>query len=175
MPEPADRRPIYLVGFMGSGKSTVAVELARLTGRRAVDTDELIVSRDGRSIERIIGDEGEPHFRELESAVLREAAAADDLVVATGGGLCLQAANRRFLRRRGRSVWLDLPLERCRIRVGGGAGRPLWPAGDPMEARALFERRAVGYSLSELRVDADGEPAEVARRVLDRLSVPGGG
>ena len=156
--------PIFLIGFMGAGKSACADELARGLGRVAMDTDAIIEARDGRPIERIILEDGEPAFRSLERQVVRQVIDAD-AVVATGGGTFLSASNRVELKRHGLTVWLDVTLAEARRRVGACGGRPLWPD-DPLELRALFERRRAAYALCARRVAAEpGDPAEVALRI----------
>jgi shikimate kinase len=91
-------------------------------------------------------------------------------VVATGGGLFLGFAQRRWMRETGRVVWLDLSLGVARERVGCGGTRPLWLPQDPLAFRAMFERRRAAYALATLRVSADpGGPEEVAQRVLEAL------
>lgn len=162
-------RPVFLVGFMGSGKSTVGRELATLCGRSFEDADHTIESLEGRSIDEIFRDSGEAHFRDLEARVVHGFAGRADCVVALGGGAFLQAAQRRWLQREGCTVWLDVTLDVARQRVGGGQGRPLWEATDALALRSLFERRRAVYALAALRVDADGGPREVAEAIFGRF------
>lgn len=167
---PLDDRPIFLVGFMGSGKSTLARLLARELGWDAVETDDEVARRAGRSVERIFADSGEAGFRELEREVLDSLAGRQRAVVATGGGMFSDAAARRSMKRRGRTVWLDVPLAICARRVGSGLGRPLWKPGDPVAFRAFFERRRAVYALAELRLaSAAADPAAWMRQLLGRL------
>jgi shikimate kinase len=164
-------RPVFLVGFMGSGKTTVAEALARALGWELVDTDELVVRREGREIDAIVRESGEGEFRRIEWEVLQALAGRTRTVVATGGGTPVGVAQRRFLRREGTVVWLDVPLEVCSRRVQAGPGRPLWPQG-AVAARVLFEKRRAVYALADARVGAGDEPAaEVARRVAHRLGL----
>ncbi len=167
-----DDRPVFLVGFMGSGKSAVSRELAELLSWDFADTDDLVVAHEGRSIERIFRDSGEGGFREAEWLELQALAGRKRLVVATGGGLFLGVVQRRLMKQEGRTVWLDVPYEVARVRVGGSGGRPLWRPEEGEEAlRAFFEKRRAAYALADLRVDgAAGTPSEVARRVRARLS-----
>jgi shikimate kinase len=173
----SDDLPVFLTGFMASGKSTVGELLARSLGRQFLDTDTLVEGREGRSIERIFEDSGEDRFRELEGETLRSLGRRRGVVVATGGGLFLSYELRRWMIARGRTVWLDLPLETVRRRLTeAGAGepvRPLWAADDPLAQRAVYERRRAVYALAEIRVEAvSGSPAEVARRIRERLDPP---
>ncbi len=160
-------RAVYLVGFMGAGKSAVGERVAERTGRELVDTDRLVERQDGRPIARIFAESGEPRFRELERAVLERLSARSGLVVAAGGGLFLSRENRRRIRDHGLSVWLDVDLPTAVARVGRDAARPLWDPADPIRFRALFERRRAVYALADRRVDASGAaPEEVAERIL---------
>jgi shikimate kinase len=164
-------RPVFLVGFMGSGKSATGRELARIVGFEFVDTDELVVASEGRPIEEIFRESGEGAFREAEWRALRSVAGRRGLVVATGGGAFLGTVQRSFMKSEGTTVWLDVPYEVARTRVGPGAGRPLWnPEQDEIAFRALFERRRAAYALAHVRVDAAaGGPAELARQIADRI------
>lgn len=162
--------PIFLVGFMGCGKSRVGESLARRLTREFVDTDSLVTEREGRSIAEIFRDCGEDRFRRAEREALRSLEGRSGIVVATGGGLFVGFGQRRWMLRRGRTVWLDVPFEVARGRVGGGEERPLWLPRDPVELRAFFEKRRAVYALATLRVAAaPGDPDAVAGRVLDAL------
>jgi shikimate kinase len=164
-------RSIFLVGFMGSGKSTVGRIVADRLSRPFVDTDERVVAREGRTIEQIFAREGEGYFRAAEWDALREIAASPPPVVATGGGLFLGSLQRRWLRARGLTVWLDASLAACRTRVALGGGRPLWlERADSIDFRVLFERRRAVYALADLRLPADGSGEGVARDLLQRLA-----
>ncbi len=170
-PVAAEGRPIFLVGFMGSGKTTLAAALAAAIGWERVDTDEEVERIEGRTIERIIREAGESRFREAERRVLSALDGRRRCVVATGGGLFLGAAARRWMKVRGRTIWIDVPLEECARRVGSGRGRPLWTAGrDPLGFRALYERRRAAYALADLRLPAgSGTAAEDVRRLVALL------
>jgi shikimate kinase len=161
---------VYLVGFMGCGKSEVGRSLAGKTGWAFEDTDEIVESVEGRTIERIFAESGERRFRELERRIFEEQSARERVVVATGGGLFLHASVRRRMRRTGVVVWLDASLESIRERLGSGDGRPLWSREEPIGMRALFERRRAAYALADVRIDASAAgPAEIASRVLERV------
>ncbi|MDX1389523.1 MAG: shikimate kinase [Acidobacteriota bacterium] len=166
-----DDRPLFLVGFMGTGKTSVGEELARSRRIDLVDTDAVIEASEGRSIERIFADSGEDHFRRLECELLEKVASRKRIVVATGGGIFLARANRKLIRRAGPSVWLDVPLEVLRDRLGRGAGRPLWSPDNTVGLRAMFERRRAAYALADHRVDGSrGTPGEIAAEVSRRLA-----
>lgn len=117
---------IVLCGFMGSGKTVVGKELAKIMGRRFVDTDQLVEARSGVSIPAIFQVHGEDYFRELERAACAEAAEIPNCVISTGGGALTFDENVRTLRTTGKIVLLDASFEVICQRVGNGANRPLF-------------------------------------------------
>jgi len=162
-------RAIYLVGFMAAGKSTVGRVLADDLGWEFADTDALVESARGKTVETIFRTEGEGSFREAEWQALLSLAERRSLVVATGGGLFLGVPHRAFIRRHGVSCWLDVPLETALARAREPSSRPLLALGDALERRAFFERRRAAYALADVHVDASsGSVPEVARAVADR-------
>jgi shikimate kinase len=116
---------VYLVGMPGSGKSTVGAELAGRLGVPFLDLDIEIASEDGRSITEIFAAEGEAGFRAREAKALLAASMHDPAVIACGGGVVLEPANRVTLRATGEVVFLSVPLEALRARVRPGVERPL--------------------------------------------------
>ena len=167
-------KPIALIGLMGAGKSAVARALGDRLGGAVEDLDRNIEARAGCSVTEIFEREGEPAFREHERAALEAAIGSGPAVIACGGGLVLDPANRVRLRESCRTVWLEVsPTEAGRRIAEGAASRPLL-AGGPLEARleALLRERAPLYeSMAEIRIEAEGgAPDEIARRVLDGLA-----
>jgi len=156
---------VFLIGFMGAGKTTVGRHLARLMGWDFVDLDEEIVGAERRDIPRIFAEEGEVYFRRLEGEVLSSLRGRTRLVVACGGGTYAHEDNRRLIDGLGRAVWIRLPLEVALRRCAGGPGRPLLK--DRTEAEALFRRRLPSYRAAALHVDASGLSAE---QVADRIA-----
>ena len=164
-----DRRraaaPVFLVGFMAAGKTTIGRALAAQLDFAFEDTDAIVERAHGRSIDALIRESGEGRFREAEWDALRSIEGRERVVVATGGGLFLGVAQRALVRACGLSCWLDAPLAVIASRVAPDT-RPLWPVDDPVAQRALFERRRATYALADLRVDASrGSPEELARAV----------
>lgn len=158
--------PIFLVGFMGAGKSTVGRALAARLRWDFEDTDALVERAQGCSIEEIFRTAGEGRFREAEWGVLGSLHGRARLVVATGGGLFLGVAQRAFLRDNGVSCWLDAPLEVVAERVLAFATRPLWPSDEGLARRAFFERRRAAYALADIRIDAaHGAPDDIAEAI----------
>lgn len=121
---------LVLVGFMGSGKSSVGRILSSLTGFALVDTDQLVAQAAGMSIPEIFRQSGEAHFRELETEALRGLVGRIGLIVATGGGVILSAENRAILRQIGPVVWLDASTDQLHQRVRHSK-RPLLQTDDP--------------------------------------------
>ena len=162
---------VFLVGFMGAGKSTVGAVLARDLGLEFTDTDDVVSLALGRSIAGLFAESREADFRDAERRTLAALAAGGPRVVACGGGAFDDARTRRALALAGRSVWLDVPLDVLRKRLARiPADRPLWLADDPVGQRVLFERRRALYALAQLRVDgAVGPPEVVAGVVRERL------
>ena len=159
--------PVYLVGFMGVGKSTVGRALAARLGWEFADTDALVESAEGRDVEAIFRASGEGRFREAEWDALRSLGNRRRLVVATGGGLFLGVAQRAFVRRTGISCWLDAPLSVVAARIGEAAARPAWPDGDALPRRAFFERRRAAYALADIRIDASDGGADDLASTID--------
>ncbi len=162
------RAPVFLVGFMGAGKTTVGRALGHLLGREFVDLDDRIVEEDGRDIPRILRESGEPYFRDLETRILAGLRGRPALVVACGGGTYAHPAARAVIDGLGTAVWLQAPLAAMLARCGEGAGRPL--LGGPEEARALYLSRLPSYRTARLHVDVDGlTPEQAAERIAARL------
>jgi shikimate kinase len=143
---------VYLVGFMGSGKSSVARALARRLDWRAVDVDELIEQHAHQTVAAIFASQGEQYFRNLERAVLIEQLPNRHIVVATGGGTFVDPSNRAVINGDGVSVWLDVPLERLIARVPADGRRPL--AADRGEFERLYTVRRSAYAQAHHRINA---------------------
>ena len=147
---PTDK--IYLVGFMGAGKSTLARRLGARLDWRVEDVDERIEAREGRSVASIFSSQGEPYFRQVERRVLLDLLPLRHVVVATGGGTFADPDNRVLINRDGLSVWLDVPIDRLIARVPADGRRPL--AADRAEFERLYIARRAAYEQADYRVDA---------------------
>lgn len=159
---------VFLVGFMGAGKSTVGRILARLIGWDFVDLDELIVASERRGIPEIFAREGEAYFRRVERGILASLRGRARLIVACGGGTYENEESRLLIERMGRAVWIQVPLRQALARCAGGEERPLLK--DDALAEGLYRRRLPTYRAAGLHVDADGLSAEeVAERIAGLL------
>ncbi|HEV2419062.1 MAG TPA: shikimate kinase [Terriglobia bacterium] len=164
------KKQIYLLGFMGCGKSTVGQLLAREAGWPFIDLDATIEAGQGTTIREIFEKDGEPFFRRIEHAALTEASKTEPAVIALGGGTWVQEANMEFIRRTGgATVWLDCGLNELRRRCEGITNRPLFRG--PSSFAELYSQRVPYYQLADFRVSTDGSaPEEVAGRIL-RLNI----
>jgi shikimate kinase len=115
---------IVLIGYRGTGKSTVGRLLASRLGRALVSTDAEIVKRAQRTIPEIVAQQGWEYFRDLESEICREISSLDQLVIDTGGGSILRAQNVEALKTKGTVFWLTASVETIARRIGGGNQRP---------------------------------------------------
>jgi shikimate kinase len=159
---------VYLVGMPGSGKSTVGAELAGRFGVPFVDLDVEIARREGRSITEIFEADGEARFRAIEAKELLDASAHDPAVIACGGGVVLEPANRITLRNTGTCVFLDVPLDVLESRVRPDTDRPLIRASGDL-ARILAEREPLYREFAAHIVDGSGDPGEVADAIVEEL------
>lgn len=160
---------IYLVGFMGSGKTTIGRRLAEALGWSFADIDDDIEARAGMPIPAIFEGQGEPEFRRLESesleARVRLAERGTATVIALGGGAFVQQRNAELMAPHGVSVWLDCSLERTKARVAQADHRPL--ARDPEAFERLFHTRREAYAKADFRVAVDGDdPEPVVREIM---------
>lgn len=183
MPAPSDSnnndrppRPIVVIGFMGTGKTTVGRLVAERLGRPFVDLDHAIEEGAGVSVAEVFRTQGEPAFRRLETEALGRALEDGHAVVATGGGAACREPNLGMMLGRGLVVALSATPEEVLRRAGKASGRPLLDgAADPLEAaRALLREREPFYGRAHVRVDTVGKaPEVVAAEVLAALAKEG--
>jgi shikimate kinase len=151
---------IILIGYRGTGKSTIGKRLADKLGRDFVDTDLLLVERAGKTIREIFDTEGEKSFRDRESAVIMDVAARDNLVVAAGGGAILRPENVAALKKNGKVIWLQADAQTLHARIAAdpatSANRPhLTPIGGTVEEikHLLAQRTGAYQSAAEASLD----------------------
>ena len=162
---------VYLVGFMGAGKTTVGRALAKRLDWQTVDIDELIETRERSTVADIFARHGEAYFRAVERAVLMDHLAQRHLVVATGGGTFADVQNRAAINRDGVSVWLDVPIDRLIARVPADGRRPL--AADRAGFERLYHQRRAAYDQAHLRLDAGRVGVDaLVEQLIDWLGAP---
>jgi shikimate kinase len=150
---------IYLVGFMGSGKSTVGSLLADRLGWTFIDIDREIEAEQQIAITGIFSARGEAEFRRIEAAAILARVRAIErgcpAVVALGGGAFAQPGNRTLLENNGITIWLDCPFEIVQRRVAAETHRPL--ARDPEQFAQLYAGRREAYALADYRIPIDND------------------
>lgn len=163
---------LILIGFMGSGKSTVGRRIAALLGWDFVDFDDAIERRTGRSVPEIFRRDGEAAFRSLEAELTEELAHRTHVVLAPGGGWITQPELLELFGGDTLVVWLRVsPAEAVRRAEHDEARRPLLAGPDPLHtARRLMRQREPLYRMADMVVDVDAlSPDEIAASVVDRI------
>ncbi|MCY4482338.1 MAG: shikimate kinase [Spirochaetaceae bacterium] len=156
---------IALVGFMGSGKSTVGRLLATAVGYQFVDVDTLIEREAGMSIPELFRRAGEEAFRALETRMLLSLGTRRSVVIATGGGAPMRDVNHQFLCTRCRCFYLEISAAEAQRRVGGSGGRPLLAA-NPEGIAELLEARHAIYAATGHTIPAEGRsPLQVVAAI----------
>ena len=159
---------IYVVGFMGAGKSTVGRHLAHRLGWSFFDTDEEIEAAEKTTIAELFSRRGEPEFRRIENLILlqhvRWIERGRPAVLALGGGAYALAENRSLLTDNGITVWLDCPFEIVQRRVGQATHRPL--ARDTQAFAELYHSRRECYELADIHVPVESDDPEATVSVI---------
>ena len=171
-------RNIILVGFMGSGKSSVGRALSLRCGWPRVDADEIIVSRAGKPIADIFRDSGEEAFRDLERTVMKDLCQQSGRIISGGGGSFIDEENRRIMLDCGAVFYLSARPETIQLRVTGANPsapvRPLLAGGEPLERiKGLLAQRTPAYSQAHHTIETDQlSPGQVAEAIL-KICGPG--
>jgi shikimate kinase len=160
---------IVLVGFMGTGKTSVGQCLAQRLDMTFLDMDDLIVERRGKSIPEIFSEDGEPHFRSLERELVKELAAKTGLVVGAGGGIVINPDNISDFSATGLVVCLTATPQEILSRVGSDTNRPLLAVDDKLKKiNDLLESRRELYAAVPGQVDTSGlTVAEVVDKIIE--------
>ncbi|HYK59649.1 MAG TPA: shikimate kinase [Bryobacteraceae bacterium] len=162
---------IFLVGFMGCGKSTIGAALAEELGWHFLDLDDEIERDEGATIAEIFDSRGEQEFRRLESMALercvRSVQSGRPHIVSLGGGAFLSEENFQLVSNNGVSIWLDCPLPAIERRLAAANHRPL--ARDPVRLRELFHSRRPSYARAEHHIEIESDDA--ASAVLQILAL----
>ena len=171
--------PVFLIGYMGCGKTTLGRVLARQMQCRFIDLDEYVEARNGMSVAEIFDEMGENRFRELETEALQEAATMNDVVISCGGGTPCHSDNIALMNEAGVTVWLTTSPERITARLllpEEKCKRPKINTLNPDQVLPLVERelaaRTPFYALAQLQFDStDIETAEATERTARRLAM----
>lgn len=164
---------LYLVGFMGSGKSTVGRIVASELGWPFADLDEDIERDQKQSISSIFERRGEEEFRKLETALMQKRISMIEsgrpMVVALGGGAFAREENFQLLENNGITIWLDCSLEVIRKRIESSTHRPL--ARDPLKLEELYHARRAGYSRADYRIEVIANDSARAAADILKLAI----
>ena len=162
---------VFLIGMMGSGKTTVGHLLASQLGYRFCDSDVVIEQVAGKTINEIFAESGEAAFRQIESQVLSELSSYTKLVIATGGGVVIKPINWSYLHH-GLIVWLDASVEVLIERLKEDTTRPLLKQADPAQTlHQILEQRRGLYAEADLhiRIDAKETPEQIASKIVTQI------
>jgi len=168
----ANKRNIFLIGMMGSGKTTIGKILAEHLGWKFDDSDHKIEQATGKSIVSIFSEKGEDHFRNLESDHLIETAQQKKSVTACGGGIILNKRNRMLMRKSGTVIFLDVPLEILTSRLQNVSNRPLLENLNGNESRLTaiwLEREKLYRQTAHITINASLSPQSCANNILKEL------
>ncbi|MFH0771724.1 MAG: shikimate kinase [Candidatus Omnitrophota bacterium] len=162
---------IILVGFMGTGKTSVGQELAKKLKMRFVDMDDLIEEREGMKISDIFAKKGEAHFRQVEKETAKHISTQSNLVVGAGGGAVIDEENVKNFKSSGIVICLAASVDRILERTNGYSHRPLLNVSDPKEKISkLLAKRAQYYARADYRVDtSDLSIKGAVERILELI------
>lgn len=162
---------IYLVGFMGTGKTAVGRELAKSLKFEFVDLDDLIVRKEKRTIAELFSQNGEPYFRKVEKETLKKISSQENLVVSCGGGIVIDPENIALMKQGGRLIALTARPEVIFERTKKGAHRPLLNVIDPLgRITELLSARKPYYEKADLSIDtSDLSIRQVAESILELI------
>lgn len=162
---------IMLIGFMGTGKSTISHELAKKTGRKEIDLDAFIEEKKQKEIKAIFAEEGEEKFREYESECLIEVLQDAPEIISCGGGTVIREENVRHMKEKGRIVLLIATPQTVYERVKDSDNRPVLNGNmNPEYIEKLMEKRRALYDrASDITVSTDGKsPQQIAEEILQK-------
>jgi len=170
MSQKSSQQNIFLVGLMGSGKTTIGRQLARACNLEFIDSDAEIVARTGAEISWIFDIEGESGFRKREKVVIDELTQQSGIVLATGGGSVLDSDNRRVLASRGMVVYILASLDRLCKRTANDKSRPLLNRDDPRAVlKALqAERDPLYREIADMIIETDDCTVSQAVKQIQR-------
>ena len=167
---------IYLLGFMGVGKSTIGTSVADKLNRQFFDIDDLIEKSVGKSITKIFEENGHDYFRQLESGVLKSAAQENNSVISCGGGIVMKDENMAVIRETGKSVFLSASLDTIRERLGDSTDRPLLNGLSADEAakkmKEILALRLPKYRSADITLDTNNKtPEAIVDELIGKLNL----
>jgi shikimate kinase len=167
---------IVLIGYRGSGKTSVGKLIAKKLGRGFVDTDNLIIEKAGSSINEMVKEKGWPYFRDMEKDVIKELSGSDNLVIATGGGVVTNDINMDNLKANGIIIWLDVDVETVKKRLSrdntSKENRPSLTGDNPVDeiGEVMEKRRPLYMKACNISIDTDKMNInDVADMVIKRV------
>lgn len=161
---------ISLIGMMGSGKTTVGKLLSEQLNLKFVDTDELIVQKEGCSINEIFASKGEGYFRELETKVLKSVLNSDNQVVSTGGGIIKSELNMELIKTKSKSFYLKADAESLFERVKNDSSRPLLKDCTKEKIDTLLSQRVLQYEKADYIINTVNKvPENIIEEVIEKL------
>ena len=166
------QKPLYLIGFMGSGKSTVSRHMSHALGIPKIEMDDLLAERAGKSITQIFAEDGEEVFRRMETALLREIGAGEPALVSCGGGVVLRPENVEIMKATGTILMLSATPQTIFQRVRYSTKRPILNGNMNVEFIAeLMAKRDPAYrAAADVTVSIDGKTSDVvARELVERI------
>ena len=163
---------IYLIGFMGAGKSTIGARMAQMYGLEIVEMDQLIAKREGMGITEIFSQKGEPYFRERESGLLKEIGLGNNKIVSCGGGVVLCDENVQCMKKSGSIVLLNAKPNTILERINGDDSRPLLYGTKTVESiEALMMQRKNRYECTaDYAIQTDGKTVDaICKEIFDKI------
>ena len=163
---------IYIVGFMGTGKTVIGKILAQKLGKDFIETDEKIESRQGKKIVDIFSQNGEEYFRALEKEIIRKLSSQKDLVISCGGGLICNRENLELLKSTGLVFCLRASAETIHERTKKDKNRPLLNVNNSLDKiKNLLQERTSCYAQAHYAIDTEGiSPDEIVRKIISILN-----
>lgn len=165
-------RNIFLIGFMGAGKSTIAKALQRELGFPLVEMDERIVQEQGMSINEIFAQHGEAHFRDIESQLVVDIGEQEPSIVSCGGGVVVRPENTQNMKKSGRIVFLKATPQTIYERVKNSKDRPILNGHMNVEyiAQLMEKRRALYEEAADITIQTDGKTREqICEEIIGKL------
>jgi shikimate kinase len=163
---------IFLIGFMGAGKTTVGLDLSRELGWSCIDTDSMIEEQYGMPVREIFRKFGESEFREIETKILRELN-GDNCIITTGGGMPGKEVNRSLMKKKGTVIWLNCSFEEIAERIGDDETRPLLEGKALEGVKDLFTKRLALYkAAADYDIETSGlTVSETVKKILSCLKI----